>query len=354
MKAVILESNGNLRYKDTLDPKIASSEYLIAVKYSGICNSDISRAYNNGAYSYPLIMGHEFSGVVEEIGKNVSRYKRGDRVAVFPLIPCKICEFCKTEDYAQCVNYDYYGSRRDGAFAQLVPVREWNLFPIPDDVSLEEAALLEPLSVAMHAVRKLRFKRDDFVAIFGAGLIGLAIAECLSYVVKKKNIFIIDRNDFKLSFAKYYGINTINPITKNDWVESIKKDTGGGVNHAIEACGAVATYKQSIDIVKCHGHVLWVGNITGDMTIEKKVVSSILRREVKIIGCWNSKYFHSKDDDWNHALQFIKKSKNLKKLITHKVKLVDGESIFKRLYLNKENGLKDRKEPFLKVMFDIS
>ena len=95
MKALVLESNEKLMYRDVPHPEISSDECLVAVKNAGICRSDIYRAYNNGAYFYPLIMGHEFAGIIKEVGNDVHNYKLGDRVAVFPLIPCKNCEFCK-------------------------------------------------------------------------------------------------------------------------------------------------------------------------------------------------------------------------------------------------------------------
>ncbi len=351
MKALVLENNGILKYKELSNPNITSNECLISVKSAGICNSDIDRAYNNGAYFYPLIMGHEFAGEIVEVGNDVHNYRNGDRVAVFPLIPCKRCEACKTENYAQCIDYDYYGSRRNGAFAQYIAVKEWNLFPIHDDVKFCKAALLEPVSVAIHGLRKLQFDKDDSVAIFGSGIIGLVIARYLSNILKVANIYVIDHNDWKLDIAKGYGAVTINYQIDFDWSKNIIKKIGG-VTHAIEACGAVDTYRKSLNIVKSHGNILWLGNITGSLHLEKKEVSSILRREIKIYGCWNSKFNHSKDDDWNYALDLLN-SIDLKQLITHNVSLEDGESVFRRLYLNKIKKIKDDKEHFLKVVFEV-
>lgn len=349
MKALVLENNGILFYKDVPMPGPKPDECLIAVKFAGICNSDIQRAYHNGAYFYPLIMGHEFSGVVKEAGVDVKNYKKGDRVAVFPLIPCRKCEFCETGDYAQCRSYDYYGSRRDGAFAEFVAVKEWNLFKIPDDLELKVGALMEPVSVAIHAVRKLSLRADDSFAVFGAGIIGLAIVKYLSTVVDRQNIYLIDRNDFKLSIAADWGVKTVNSKVRENWLEELMKDTGG-VNHSIEACGAVETFKRSLEIVKSHGDVCWLGNIHGDMTLDKKTVSSILRREINIFGCWNSRFNHNADDDWNYASSFMKNFGEIDKLVSHNV-LEDGNSIFEKLCSNKaERGIRDN---FLKIMFHL-
>lgn len=341
-----------MKYKEVSEPKLAADECLIAVKHSGICNSDIYRACANGAYFYPLIMGHEFAGIVEEAGADVVNFKPGDKVAVFPLIPCKKCAYCKSGYYAQCLDYDYYGSRRDGAFAQYIAVKAWNLFPLADEVKLEQAALLEPLSVVFHALKKVPFENDDSVVIFGAGIIGLVMAKYLSSTIDKKNIFIIDRNQSKLNIAQKYGVKVINTSLDPDWLNVLRSETKGGANHAIEACGAVQTFAQSLEIVRSHGHVLWVGNITGDLTLPKKAVSSVLRREIKLYGCWNSSFNHHHDDDWHTALDFITRT-DAAELISHNISLEEGESIFPRLYASKTGGSFPAKEPFLKVMFNI-
>ncbi|MFC1715360.1 alcohol dehydrogenase catalytic domain-containing protein [Candidatus Poribacteria bacterium] len=115
--------------------------------------SDVPRVMKKGTYSFPLIPGHEFAGEVAQIGEDIStHFKVGDRVAVFPLIPCKECAYCQIGEYAQCDNYDYLGSRRDGGFAEYVAAPVDNLVPIPDNVDFDCAAMAEPASVALHAV----------------------------------------------------------------------------------------------------------------------------------------------------------------------------------------------------------
>lgn len=351
MKALVLESNRKLKYKDVSVPGIKDDECLIAVRKAGICNSDIARCYDNEARFYPLIMGHEIGGIVDRTGKDVKSIKKGDRVAVFPLIPCNKCEFCMAGDYFLCKDYDYYGSRRNGGFAEYLAVKEWNLFKIPKDTPLQEAALLEPLSVAIHAIRTLSFEKKTTLAILGAGLIGLTMAKYLSNFLDRKNIYVIDRNDFKLNIASGFGVKTINTHKKN-WLENFKKETMGGVNYVIEVCGAVETYKYSLGMVKSHGDILWVGNIKGDLNLEKNIISSILRREIKIHGVWNSRYNHNKNDDWNYALRFIKSCRDLKKITLYNVPLSKGPEIFRELYLL--NAKKSAKRYFIKVIFDIN
>lgn len=349
MKAIVLEANKKLSVKIVPNPQTINNECLIKVKYAGICNSDYPRAYSDGAYFYPLIMGHEFSGTVEKAGLDTVNFKEGDRVSVFPLLPCKKCEFCETKQYAQCKNYNYYGSRRDGAFAEYISVPEWNLFIVPDGVDLKIASLMEPISVAFHAVQKINPRKGDRVAVYGGGLIGFVIARYLSETLLPEDICIIDRNDYKLSLAKKYGINTIHSEDKEKLI-SLYHDRSGGLDHVIEVCGSVDSYKDVINIVKSHGNLVLVGNIQGDLKIDKKLFSSILRREIKIYGAWNSKYDHSGDDDWNRAISFLNETEGLTELISHSINMQEAVALFKNIH--EVNGFK-KTEKFFKAVICI-
>ena len=161
MKALVLTRDAVVEYRDVPEPvRPAPGWALVKVAYSGICNSDLHRGFEGAAYHYPLIMGHEFSGTVEEPAEG-GRFPRGARVIVFPLIPCRRCVPCQTGDYAQCTDYDYLGSRRDGAFAERVWAPDANLFPVPDRVSLQDASLTEPCAVALHGTAKLTIQAGD-------------------------------------------------------------------------------------------------------------------------------------------------------------------------------------------------
>ncbi len=349
MKALVLEKNGFLNYKDVADPQVKADECLVEVKSAGICSSDIYRGFDHGAYHYPLIMGHEFAGVIAQTGTGVRGFKKGDRVAVFPLIPCQKCVNCKKQEYAQCLQYDYYGSRRDGAFAQFLAVKAWNLFKIPKDLSLDKAALLEPVSVGIHAVKKIKIKKEDRVLVIGAGLIGLSMTKYLLGSLKAKNIYLVDRNDEKLMFARKDGVRTINSQKDHDWAKRVISETKGGCQHVFEVCGSALTYQSSLEVVCSHGNVIWVGNIDGDLTIPRKAVSSILRREIVIHGCWNSRFKHQQDD-WKVALEFLRKDADADKWITHYVSLKDSNEMFQELCSRKLQKKKDHRPVCLKAM----
>ena len=147
MKALILESNGKLEYATVPTPKARGDECLIRVKAAGVCNSDIFRAFENGSYHYPLIMGHEFSGKIVECGKDVSDFGIGQGVVAFSLIPGLKCDTCKRKKWVHCKSYDYYGSRCNGEFAEFISVKSWNLIAVPKGCDLALAALTEPLKI---------------------------------------------------------------------------------------------------------------------------------------------------------------------------------------------------------------
>ena len=155
MKAWVLHGINEIQLETVELPALESGQALVAVKAAGICGSDIPRIYRTGAHRHPLIPGHEFSGVVESVGKETDSAWLGKRVGVFPLIPCGACGPCIKGQYEMCRNYGYLGSRRDGGFAEYVAVPAGNLIELPDCVSFEEAAMLEPMAVAVHAMRRV-------------------------------------------------------------------------------------------------------------------------------------------------------------------------------------------------------
>ena len=153
MKAWVLHGVGDIRFEEVETPQPADGEVLVAVRAAGICGSDIPRIYQTGAHVQPLIPGHEFAGQVVGTGRDVSADWQNRRVGIFPLIPCKNCVSCQKQHYELCRSYSYLGSRRNGGFAEYVTVPAWNLIALPDAVSYEQAAMMEPMAVAVHAMR---------------------------------------------------------------------------------------------------------------------------------------------------------------------------------------------------------
>ena len=335
MKALVLEKNKILEYKDIAGPeKKYPNSYLVKVVASGICGSDLHRAFENGAYHYPLVMGHEFSGVIEDTIKE-AKFSKGDKVVVFPLIPCKKCTSCHTGDYAQCASYDYLGSRSHGGFGQYVYVPEENLFLVPDDVDIVHAALTEPCAVALHGVKKLKIYPGDVGVVYGAGFIGNVTAQWMK-IRGTKEVIIIDIDSKKLQIAESMGLIPLNAKYKDPVKFILAYTRGNGADFAVEACGLPLTFLQSIKSVKNFGEVLFMGNISGTFKLKEKDFSNILRKELKIYGTWNSKIVPNGNDDWSSVLQYMDKELCVSLLISHVPNLSEGAEIFNRLYSKAE------------------
>ena len=178
MDALVLHDVGDARFESISKPEVSDGEVLVRVGFCGVCGSDIPRVFVKGTYSFPTVCGHEFAGTVEACGPGVDDLETGAAVAVFPLLWCGRCPACEQGKYVQCFDYDYLGSRSNGGFAEYVVAPRRNLLRVPEGVSLDEAAMTEPASVALHALRRGGGTRPgESVAVFGAGPIGVMVAQ---------------------------------------------------------------------------------------------------------------------------------------------------------------------------------
>ncbi|WOO42746.1 galactitol-1-phosphate 5-dehydrogenase [Rubellicoccus peritrichatus] len=349
MKALVLEADKQLKYVEDRPIPDAPDERptaLVRVAACGICGSDIPRGFGGKAYFYPLVMGHEFSGVVEEPVEG-GRFQKGDRVAVFPLIPKNLDSdpANQTGNYAQSREYDYYGSRRDGAFAEYLRIPEWNLFPVPDHVDLLHASMTEPAAVALHGVRKMNVQAGSDAAVFGAGPIGNMTAQWLR-IHGCARVFIVDVEPHKLHLAEAMGFVPIN-AQEGDPVEAVLQATNGvGVQHSVEACGLPATFLHAVQVASMFADVVFMGNINGEFRIGEKDFSNILRKELTIHGTWNSKVTPVGTDDWTTVLKHLDQELIVAPLITDKLPLSEGPAIFDDLF--------NRKNYHNKVIFDLN
>ena len=346
MKALVLEADRKLTYVSDRPVAKESQENntLVRVAACGICGSDIPRGFGGKAYHYPLVMGHEFSAVVEEPGKD-SRFHSGDRVAVFPLIPCGKCGPCQTGDYAQCVDYDYFGSRRDGAFEEYLRVPEANLFPVPKEVNLLHASATEPAAVALHGIRKLHIRAGDTAVVFGAGPIGNLAAQWLR-IHGCSEVFVVDIDERKLAIAAKMGFVPINSKETDPVKAVLDRTNGAGADRSVEACGLPVTFLQAIQATARFGEVLFMGNIIGTFQIGEKDFSNILRKELAIYGTWNSKVTPVGADDWTTVLRFMDRGLQIAPLITDRLPLEEGPAIFDEIV--------QRRGFHNKVIFDIT
>lgn len=313
MKACVLTENGVLEYKEMSVAEVPGW-YRIKVAFAGICGSDIGRGFKNGAYHYPLIMGHEFSGVIDETPQG-AHYAVGMKVAVYPLLPCGKCEACKQGFIQLCSHYDYFGSRRDGAFAQYLYVPEANIVPMPDGVSLEEAALSEPAAVARHAIYSSDVKAGAKALVIGGGPVGLLGAQWLR-IRGCGEVTVADVSQQKLDFAVALGFKAINSAALSE--------CDSAFDICVEACGLSVTRNTAVKCCSRRGHIFLIGNPSGNLEMEPKVYSSILRKELSMNGSWNS----VPDPDWKEVLNHAGKDLNLKGLITDVQPLSKAADVF--------------------------
>ena len=303
-----IKSNGNYKVEQSKKTIINDGESLIHVKACGICGSDVPRVFSNKSYYYPIVLGHEFAGVVEE---SCDKDLIGKKVCVFPILYCGKCEYCAKEEYASCVGYDYYGSRRDGGMCDYIAVKNQNLVILPDGVSYEEGAMTEPTAVCLHAVKKANVKKGESVVIYGGGTIGLLSAMWARYFGAET--YIVDIDQKKLDYAEKLGF---------------KRYNGENIDVAIEASGAAACFNQAVLALSNFGRLVLVGNAFADLNVSKETYSKILRKQLVVFGSWNSD-FKTEVNDWKDSLNAIaRKDINPALLITHRIALKKGEKAF--------------------------
>ena len=337
MHAVVLHAPGDLRYETVPVPEVGPGEVLIRVAACGVCASDVPRVLTVGAHRMPLIPGHEFAGEIVERAADVVGLDVGQRVAVFPLIPCHRCRYCEAGAYEVCDAYGYLGSRSDGAFAEFVKAPAWNALPVPEGVPLEHAALTEPVAVALHAVTRFGVAKGEVVAVLGAGPIGLLVAQW-ARALGAGQVLLADIVPEKLEMAAGLGFASCINAQTTDPVAAILEATGGaGADLVIEAVGVPQTVAQSVQMARKLGHVVIMGNPSADVALPQRVAHDLLRKQLTIKGTWNSTYAPRPPSDWHEALAAMRDGTiQVGPLITHRFPLVRVREAFDLLASRRE------------------
>ncbi|MFW5980609.1 MAG: NAD(P)-dependent alcohol dehydrogenase [Halanaerobiaceae bacterium] len=280
MKAAYLKKEEELEFKEIKKPDMAEDEVLVQIKSVGICGSDM-HYYKHGrigefVVEEPLILGHEAAGEIKKVGEKVKDLKPGDRVAVEPGVPCRVCEFCKTGKYHLCPDVVFMATPPvDGAFVEYVNYPADFVYKLPDNVSYEEGAMIEPMVVGMNAAQKADITLGDKVIILGAGPIGLVTLQAVK-AAGSSDITITDINQMRLDKAEELGATR----TINVQNEEIKD--AGEYDVVLEAAGVINTTQQTADLVKRGGRIVLIG-----MTPEESFdypVSKILSKEATVKG----------------------------------------------------------------------
>lgn len=307
MKAYVLHGINDIRLEEVPKPSVKEHEVLVKVRAAGVCGSDIPRIYVTGTYSFPLIPGHEFSGVVEAAGGVDGKEWLGKRVGIYPLIPCGECAPCMKKQYEMCRHYNYLGSRCDGGFAEYVAVPVWNLIELPEGTAFEEAAMLEPMAVAVHAIRQMDLKGHETVAVIGLGTIGLLLTMFLREMGVKR-ILTVGNKDFQREMVAKQGIpaedycdSRQEPV--DEWLQNASG--GQGIDVIFECVGKQETITQAVQNVMPGGRVQLVGNPASDILLERNIYWKILRNQLTVRGSWNSSFTHDEGDDWHYVLELL-------------------------------------------------
>ena len=297
MKAAVLHANEDLRYEEIEKPVISGNEVLIRVRYTGICGSDVPRVLHNGAHFYPIVLGHEFSGVVEETGKEVTKVKAGDRVSGIPLKPCMKCADCQKGDFALCKNYVFVGSRINGSFADYVKLPETNVIPFDGEVSFQKGALFEPATIALHGIKCAGFTGGKDVAVVGCGTIGIFTMQWAK-IYGAKTVTVFDISDKRLSLAQRLGADFA--------VNTLKEKTDKKFDFVFETAGNPVTTKMCFDLAANKASVCCIGTPHGEVTFSGAEWELMNRKEFRLTGSWMSYSAPFPGDEWELTAHFFK------------------------------------------------
>lgn len=336
MHALILKEYGRLVVEEFPEPAVAPGEVLVRVRACGICGSDVHGMDGSTSRRIPpIIMGHEAAGEIAEIGAGVADWKPGERVTFDSTIYCGACWHCKRREVNLCERRTVLGVsckeyRRQGAFAEYVSVPERILHPLPDSISFQQGALAEPVSVAVHAVRRTPLSSNAPVAVVGAGMIGLLTIQALR-VAGCHPIIAIDLDQARLQLAGRLGATHLLTGGQPDLLEKIRALTDGrGVDAAFEAVGLGTTVELAVNCVRKGGSVTLIGNLAPRVELP---LQTIVTRELRLIGSCASA------GEYPDCLALIASGKiNVTEFISGTAPLAEGPRWFARLRAG-EKGL---------------
>jgi L-iditol 2-dehydrogenase len=326
MKALVYHGPEILKWEEIANVSPKEGEVLIQVKAVGICGSDVHGYMGiTGRRIAPMVMGHEFSGIVAAVGAGVTTVKPGDRVAPYPVVYCGECEFCRQGNVHICLNKTAFGVLEcNGAMAEYICVPDKLIFKLADEVSYAVGSMMEPMAVSYRGVNNAGDLSGKNVLIVGAGTIGLlALA-----IVKMRNpakVFVSDLSDNRLAVASQMGADfAINP-NSHDLQALVKEETGGlGVDVAFEAVGATPTVQQAMSALKVGGTAVWIGNSAKMINVN---MQEIVTRELKVVGT-----FLYTLKEFGAVVDLLNSGKiNVEPMISMETPMENGPALFAKL-----------------------
>ncbi|WP_242964259.1 galactitol-1-phosphate 5-dehydrogenase [Eubacterium sp. An3] len=279
---------------------------LIKVKYTGICGSDVPRVNGDACHFFPNVLGHEFSGVVAEIGEGVTSLQPGDRVAGVPLVPCMECEDCQKGNYSLCKHYSFIGSRQFGSFAEYVAVPERNAVKFEDEVSFEQGAFFEPATVALHGLQRVPFEGGKTVAILGGGTIGMFVMQWANIFGARETV-VFDIAEERLALGKRLGATASINTLEEDYMEKAMALTGGrGYDYVFETAGNTVTMKMAFALAANKANICFVGTPTKELSFSVSEWENMNRKEFTLTGSWMSYSAPFPGKEWSLTAHYFK------------------------------------------------
>ena len=326
MKAAFVTNPSVISIQNVEQATLNSGDILIQMHSCGICGSDLEKVFGKYGQS-SMKLGHEPAGIVIKVGDKVSEFKKGDRVFTHHHVPCYSCHFCKHGHETMCPKY-YETNLSPCGLSQEYIVPEWNVshggvLKIPDSMSFDEAAMIEPLACCVRSWEKISYQKGDSVAIFGVGPTGMMhvmLADAFGFDI----IFCLDVNDYRLNFSKKFNVNTaINSKDKERKRKIFDRTSQRGVDVAIVATGSLSALQDAIDLVRKGGTVMMFGVPSKGARFDLDM-SVVYSKEITLLTS-----YAASDLDTKKALDLIKSGKiNVKQLITHRYPLSDTQKAF--------------------------
>jgi len=281
MKAVVFPQAGSISVETVPDPACASDEVIVQIAHSGICGTDIHIYRNEYMSDFPLIPGHEFGGTVVELGKDVTQFQIGDRVAVDPNLYCGYCDFCRNEQSNHCLNWQGIGITRSGGFAEFVNVPARAVYQLPEGLSHTQAAFIEPLACVVYALQRMRVHPADKILLMGSGPMGLLLLQALQHG-NASQLTVVDKQASRLQLAQQFGASqTI--IAHTQQSEQLKAIAPYGYDIVIDATGVPAVIEGAFQYLKPRGQFLQFG-VTPMNTKIQISPYDVFRNDWTIIG----------------------------------------------------------------------
>lgn len=288
MKAAVLVRPGIIEVQEIDIPRIKPHEVLVKVAYCGICGSDIPRVFNNASRFYPNVLGHEFSGFVVDVGSSDHVSLLNQRVMGIPLIPCMECKDCRRGNYALCECYSFIGSRQFGAFAEYVVMPAKNVISFSPKIDYLTASMIEPATVAMHAISLTKLTSNATVLIMGCGTIGNFVVQ----ILKSRGVGTVvacGRNETRLAASRSCGADFVFDTNDSGWEKKVCNVTENtGFDYVFETSGSNTFMPKSFELVGNKGTICMIGTPKHDITFTVSEWECLNRKELTLLGSWMS------------------------------------------------------------------